>query len=248
MGLFDAPAPLFTWLDTQMGNVAPPEVRIVVWGIVGGVVSMLIYRAISAQDRVARAKVELAEARRELDSYDGEFTGAWPLMKRQLGLALAQVGRVGWPAVIASLPLLCLLVWASTAFGYRYPPAGTTPDIETRPGGYQAQWNDPGVADAAHSSNGSPRIVVRDNSQGVVVDIALVEPVPVLHKRKWWNTLIANPAGYLPEEGSLNRVHVALPRKEYLPFGFDWMRGWETAFFGPLLAASIALKILIRIE
>lgn len=248
MGLFDAPAPLFTWLDSQMGNVAPPGVRIVVWGIVGGVVSMLIYRAISAQDRVARAKVELADARRELDSYDGEFAGAWPLMKRQLGLALAQVGRVGWPAVIASLPLLCLLVWASNAFGYHYPPAGTTPDIETRPAGYQAQWNDSRAADAARSSNRPPRVVVRDNSQQVVVDIALVEPVPVIHKRKWWNTLIANPAGYLPQEGGLNSIHVAMPRKEYLPFGFGWMRGWETAFFGPLLAASIALKILIRIE
>lgn len=248
MGLFDAPAPLFNWLDTQMGNVAPPEVRIAVWGIAGGVVSMLIYRAISAQDRVARAKLELAEARRDLDSYDGEFTGAWPLMKRLLGLALAQVGRVGWPAVIASLPLLCLLAWASTAFGYRYPPAGTNPDIETRPAGYQAQWHDPGSADAARASIRSPRIVVRDNSLGVIVDVALVEPVPVLHKRKWWNTLIANPAGYLPQEGSLNSIHVALPRREYLPFGFDWMRGWETAFFAPLLLASIALKILIRIE
>lgn len=245
MGIFDAPAPLLEWLDSQMGSVVPAGIRIVLWGVLGGLVSMLVYRAISAQERVARAKLELAEARRDLDSYDGELSGAWPLMKRLLGLAFAQVGRVGWAAFIASLPLLCMLVWISTAFGYRYPDDGTVPDIETRPAGYQAVWNEPGETDADDSS---PRIVVRDDTRSVVVDIALAEPVPVLHKRKWWNILIANPAGYLPQEGALNSINISLPRKEYLPFGFNWMRGWETAFFIPLLAASIALKVLIRIE
>lgn len=246
MGILDVPAPLFGWLDAQLSSVAPSGLRVVVWGIVGGVVSMLIYRAISAQDRVARAKLEIAQARRELNAYDGEFTAAWPLMRRMLGLSFAQVGRVGWPAVVASLPLLCLLVWVSTAFGYRYPEDDATPDIETVPPGYEAVWNRAGTS--AGSRDNPPHIVVRDDAKRPVLDLVLVEPVPVIHKRQWWNTLVANPAGYLPRESSLSSIRISLPRQEFLPYGSDWMRGWETAFFVPLLAASIALKVLIRIE
>ena len=209
---------------------------------------MLIYRAISAQDSVARTKLEIAEARRELNSYDGELGGAWPLMRRLLGLSFTQVGRVGWPALVASLPLLCLLVWVSTAFGYRYPENGAIPVIKTVPPGYEAEWNRAEAGDSAGSRGEPPYIVIRDNADRTVVDVVLTEPVRVIHKRQWWNTLVANPAGYLPREGRLSSIEISLPRQEFLPFGSDWMRGWETAFFAPLLAASIALKVLIRIE
>lgn len=247
MGLLDAPAPLFQWIDTQLGLVAPAGLRLALWGIAGGVVSMLIYRFISEQERVARAKTEIEQARRELDAYDGELAGAWPLMKRLLGLAVAQVGRVGWPAIVASLPLLCLLTWLSTAYGHRFPDSGAIPDIEVRPPVFEAEWS-PASPAVAGMSGQPPRVLIRDATSSMVADIVLAEPVPVVHKRQWWNSLVSNPAGYLPQDIDLNRVQVALPRREFLPFGSDWMRGWEVVFFGPLLAASIALKILIRIE
>lgn len=248
MGLLDAPAPLFDWIDIRMGGVMLPGVRVAVWGIAGGLMSMLIYRAISAQERVARAKVEMARARRDLDAYDGEFTGAWPLMRRLLGLALTQVARVGGPAVVASLPLLCLLAWISTAYGYRFPEAGRAPVMDTRPPGYNAEWIQRESDDPRAAQGNPPRIVVRDNAERVVADIAMLEPVPLVHKRRWWNALLANPVGYLPHDGALRSVHLSLPRRELLAFGPQWIRGWEMTFFVPLLAASITLKILIRIE
>jgi hypothetical protein len=242
MGVFDIPTPVFEWLDAHMGLIMPAGMRLALWGVAGALVSMLLYRAISAQERVARGKVELAEARRTLDAYEGEFAGALPLMRRLLRVAVAQVGRVGWPALLASLPLLSLLLWMGTAYGYRYPGHGEQPDIQTVPSRLQASWLDP-VGPAA-----APHVVIVDDSDRILTDIPLVEPVPMVHKRQWWNALFGNPAGYLPPQSPVDRVDIELPRKHYLLVGPGWMRGWETVFLVPLLATSVALKVLVRIE
>jgi hypothetical protein len=242
MGLLDAPTPAFGWLDAQMGLVMSPGSRLVLWGVLGGAVSMLLYRLISPQARVARGKAELAEARRSLDAYEGELPGARRLIGRLLTVALAQVGRVGWPALVASLPALCLIVWADTVYGHQYPARGEVPRIETSPGALRTQWVEPGPEAPV------PRIVVADRSQRVLAEVPLARPVPIVHKRHWWNVFIGNPAGYPARDGTVDRVAVSLPRREYLPIGPEWLRGWETAFFVPLLAASITLKALARIE
>ncbi|HSH42852.1 MAG TPA: hypothetical protein VK973_12080 [Arenicellales bacterium] len=242
MGILDAPAPLLAWIDAQLAGLAPPAARIAAWGVLGGVVSMLAYRALSPQERIARGKSAIAVARRELDVYDGDFAGAWPLIRRLLGLSLAQVARSGWPAVVASLPLLCLLVWLSNAYGHRFPAAGAAPEIHTQPPRYQTQWR--------QSDHGGepPRIAVLDGNGRMVAKVALEKPVAVVHKRRWWNALVASPADYLPADGALDSLRIELPRREYLPFGYDWLRGWETVFFAFLLATSIAMKVGLRIE
>jgi hypothetical protein len=121
MGLFDAPAPLFAWLDVHMGEWVPPVFRLVIWGAVFGAISMLLYRGLSAQDRIERDKRELKAARKALNAFDGEMEEAWPLMRRVVRLSLRQVGRVGWPAIVASLPLVFVLCWADGSFRHAYP-------------------------------------------------------------------------------------------------------------------------------
>lgn len=119
MELLDLPASVLTWIDRQAAVVFPPVVRLVLWGVAGAVVSMSLYRVLSPQDRIARCKLDIRQARRDLDRFDGEFTEAIPLIKRLLKLSLRQVGRVGWPAMAASLPLLVLLVWLNTEYGHK---------------------------------------------------------------------------------------------------------------------------------
>jgi hypothetical protein len=72
--------------------------------------------------------------------------------------------------------------------------------------------------------------------------------VPVVHKRAWWNLLLANPAGYVPDEALVSRVELALPGRRYLAIGPDWLRGWEAAFLVPLVIASLLLKLVFRIH
>lgn len=242
MGLFDVPAPVFAWLDTQAATILSAPFRLVIWGAIGGLVSMGLYRLLSSQRRIAEGKRALADARQRLDGFDGEFADAMPLIKHLLGTAFAQVGRVSAPAIAASLPLLALIAWLTTAYGYAYPTPGVTPTIHLAPQQLQAEWVEP------ESSQQAPRVVVNDTQRGTVAEVILPEPVPMVHKRRWWNTLFGNPAGYIDDDAAVERIHIELPAREYLTVGPDWLHGWELPFFLSLLVASVALKVIARIE
>lgn len=234
MGLFDLPAPLFLWVDGQLGSSA--LLRLLIWGAVGGAASMLLYLLLSPQRTIANGKRELQMAHRALDAHNGSFEEAQPLLRRLLWLALRQVGRTGGPALLASLPVICLLAWLSNSYGYSYPAVAETPRLQTEPAALVAEWlegDPPGVA----FDVGERRVAV-----------PLAAPVPLLHKQRWWNLLIGNPAGYLPDEAAAETIHIGLPQRHYATLGPDWLRGWMTPFFTALLAVSIALKVVIRIE
>lgn len=239
MGLLDLPAPVFAWVDAMIGGGLPPTARLILWGVVGGIVSMALYWALSPQARIERNRTAAAEARRALDAYDGEFAGAMPLIGGMLRLSLKQIGLVFWPALAASLPVLCLIVWVSTAYGNSFPPPDAAVDVRTTPAELQGRW--------VGGAEPPPRIVVADGSGRTVEEFALQAPVGTLHKRVWWNALIGNPAGYLPAEGPVERVEIDLPQREYLPFGPTWLRGWEAMFFVVLVASSVAVKLGFRI-
>ncbi len=247
MGIFDLPAPLFAWVDTLEAPLLPPLGRLVVWGILGALLSMSLYRFLSPQQRIARGKREIVESRQRLYACDGEFADAWPLMRNMLAVALRQVGRITLPAVVASVPLISLLTWLSTHYGYAYPPPGEAPRIEVVPPALQAEWvGKPRPEQPAAPS--APHIVVTDADKKMLTTVALNAPVPTLHKQQWWNLFLGNPAGYLPDDTPVQRINVDLPEKEFLHFGPNWIRGWEFSFFVSLLIVSIAMKVLIRIE
>jgi hypothetical protein len=246
MGVFDVPAPLFAWADSFMGQFAPPTVRLIIWGIIGAAVSMGLYWLISPQAKIKRNQARTLEARRALDAYEGDFTGAWPQMRRMLALSLKQVGIVFIPAVVASLPILCLLVWMSTAYGYGYPPAGAQPEIRTYPRKLPARWVAVRPADA--SGPKTPHIQLLNRREQVIRNIPLPVPVPAVHKRQWWNVLFGNPVGYLPDEAQVDWIEIDLPSQQFLPIGPAWMRGWEFLFLTVLLISSIVIKVVFKIK
>jgi hypothetical protein len=240
VGLLDLPAPLFVWLDGSLSGFASPTLRLVIWGVIGAVLSMGAYWLLSPQKRIAQAKADALAARRALDAYDGEFAGAWPLISSLLGAAMRQLGLVTGPALLASLPVLALLVWLSTAYGYAFP-SDSEISVHALPvtSALRAQ---------AVQAQAGHELVVRDSAGSVVERIALSAPVPTIHKRQWWNALIANPIGYLPDTSPLESIELALPQKEYLTVGPAWLRAWYVVFLGVLLAVSLAIKVAARIE
>jgi hypothetical protein len=156
-------------------------------------------------------------------------------------LSFSQLGLVTWPALVASLPALCLIVWLSTAYSYGFPQPGEAVAAHTFPERASAELVQP-------FEPGPGRIRVADADGQLIDELDLPAPVGSLHKRVWWNALIGNPAGYLPADWPIERIEVELPRKEYLTFGPDWARSWQALFFGVLLAASLAIKLAFRIE
>jgi hypothetical protein len=247
MGLLDLPAPAFAGLDSLLSGLAPPTLRLAIWGVIAAVLSMGAYWLLSPQTRIAQAKADALAARRELDAYDGEFAEAWPLMGRVLRTALRQLGLVTSPAVLGSLPVLALLAWLSTTYGHTFPTAGTEIPVRTVPAATDARVQ--AVQEQAdRAARADRQVLVLDDAGNVVERFLLSAPVPTIHKRQWWNALIGNPIGYLPDSSPLEWIELGLPQQEYLPLGPSWLRAWYVVFFGVLLAASLAIKVAARIE
>jgi hypothetical protein len=245
VGLLDLPAPLFAGLDTLLSGLAPPTLRLALWGVIAAALSMGAYWLLSPQTRIAQAKADALAARRALDAYDGELTAAWPLMGRVLRTALRQLGLVTSPAVLGSLPVLALLAWLSTTYGHSFPADGAVVPVRTTPQAGAAQVQ---RVQTDASAQAGHEVLVLDEAGNVVERFLLSAPVPAIHKRQWWNALIGNPLGYLPDSSRLEWIELGLPQREYLPLGPSWLRAWYVVFFGVLLAASIAIKVAARIE
>ena len=242
MGLFDLPAPLFALLDSGLAVVIPPLARLVLWAVLAAVLSMGAYWLLSPQRRIAAAKAEATAARHALDAHEGEFGDAWPLMKRMLKASFRQLGLVTLPAVLASLPVLFLLAWISTAYGYGFPDASGTVELRAVPDGYRAELAPGTGEDAAHD------VVVLDQAGETALRVPLRVPVTTIHEYQWWNTLFGNPAGYLPEAAPVQRIELDLPEQRYLPFGPAWLGAWYTVFFTCLVIASMVIKVVWRID
>ncbi|MBA4096317.1 MAG: hypothetical protein C0484_06040 [Rhodospirillum sp.] len=235
MGLLDLPAPLFDFVDGSMLGALPPLVRLVLWAIAGAAVSLTLYRWLSPQRRIAAAKAAALDARRRLNAHDGDLESALPLMRQSMKAALRHVGLVFPGALIASLPVLALLVWLDGAYGYQLPQDRQAPAVSVEPARFSGQWQ-------ADSS-----IAVRDQGGAEVAHLTLAEPITRIEKRQWWHAIVGNPAGYLPEQGPIDSVTIALPERQYLPVGPDWLRSWLAVALTALVIASLLIMRIARI-
>ncbi len=177
---------------------------------------------LSPQKKLAEAEAEALAARRELNAFDGEMDEAWPMISRMFRAAGSRLWLALPPALLASLPIVALIVWLSNDYGYRFPAENVHVPAEAAPARYHAAVTGAGDQDR--------RVLVREPEGEIVSDVPLAAPVPVIEKHRWWNWLIANPTGYLPADAPVERVEVRLPALEVVPFGPSWMRGWEALF------------------
>src|SRR5699024_371258 len=144
MGLLNILSPVFGAIDDTVAPVLPAALRMVLWAAILAVGTMLLYKLLSPQKRIGRAKREAREARRKLNTFDGEFAEAGPLIRNQFVTAFKHIGLVVPGTIIAILPLLCFLVWADNHFGYTLPETGDTPTVTTVPAdvdGVNTHWN-----------------------------------------------------------------------------------------------------------
>jgi hypothetical protein len=235
MGLLDLPAPFFDFIDRSLLGALPPLARLILWAIAGAAISLMLYRLLSPQRRIAEAKSAALSARRRLNAHDGDLESALPLMRQSMKAALRHVGLVFPAALAASVPVLALLVWLEAAYGYQLPQDRQAPAVSVEPATYSGQWQ----------PNGS--IEVRDQGGAEVARLTLAQPITQIGKRQWWNTIIGNPAGYLPEQGPIESVTIALPERQYLPIGPDWLRSWLTVALTALVIASLLIMRIARI-
>jgi len=253
MGLFDLPAPLFGTIDGVLATAIPAVARLVLWGILAGWVSMLVYRFFSNQEKIAVLKARQQQRQKEIAEFDGEFAALLPLISGTLRLGFRQLGLSLGPALLASLPALCIIIWVAGAFGYRMPLAGEELAVHAEPADNGIQWSSPAQARAAENgwsvtwpAEGQTQTLF-DGQQALLV-LPLKHAIPVIHKKRWWNLLMANPLGYLPPDGATDIIHIDLPEQHFLAWGPGWMRGWMFSFFLAFLLSSLAFKRLLRLH
>lgn len=261
-GLLDWPGVVFGWINDVILVVLPEPLGLVFWAVVSGWMTMWVYRRFSNQEKLGELKPKIKAVQNELAGYDGEFSGLKPLIIENFRLSGRQIMLALGPALLAGLPVLFVLVWISNAYGLEMPDPGETVAVEALPAESAATpglWRWRGIegeslSDTPGRSVGwtirwpeeSGTLETADGS--VVAEIPPAAPTPVLHPKKWWNTLIANPAGYLEADSPARVIELDLPKKQHLPFGPMWMRGWEFLYFVVLIIASISFKIYWRVH
>ena len=77
---------------------------------------------------------------------------------------------------------------------------------------------------------------------------AAQSPVPMIAKSGWTDWLFANPAGALKPQSTLRQIGFDIKPQRLLGFGPDWLAGWEALFLTLMVAFSLAIKRVFRIE
>jgi hypothetical protein len=238
MGLFNLPGPFYELIDQAVFAAVPAPWRLVFWAITAAVISLLLYKWLSPQAKIAATKERVAEMRRRMLDHDGDdLASAMPLVRAQLGIAFRHLGLVLPATLIASFPVLTLMIWLDTSYA-RVLPDGAPP-IEVVPPDFEGTWQ---------TDSGVPLIAVRERGGNHIADIPVGKPIPQIEKRHWWNVLLGNPAGYLPDQGPVERVTVHLPERAYLPFGPGWARSWIALFMPVFFITSLLFYRLARIQ
>lgn len=250
MGLLDLPSVVFAALDHALVSLSIPAwLRLILWGSVAGYAGMWIYRRLSPQQRIADVRVALAEVQKQLATYDGEFSGLLPLIRKQFGLAMRQLRMTTGAALLAALPVLLMLPWLSNEFSASNPAPGESIVVCAEPAQAAAQWSWNGsklASDAAGCqqvqwpADGS-NLRLTEKSQPLL-QLPLPAPVGIVHKQHWLNVLIANPAGYLPDQAHTTSIRLDLPFPQFFPWGPGWLRGWEFVYFLTVLIVSLWLR------
>jgi hypothetical protein len=252
--LFGFPSPVFAAIDNVMAAALAPLPRVIVWGGLMAVLTMFLYRLISPQKRLAVLRSASADSRQRLAAFDGELEGLWPLVRESFGLSLRQIATILGPGLVASLPLVACLVWLDSAFGYRPPVpeqpvrvSASPPDeaIQAHPAnalmgddqGWRIRWPESGDEVQLRDGQGAPLVVI-----GGAPTSHLIE------QRQWWNVLVGNPMGYLPESSRINRLEFGFELRYLHDAGPRWLRSWAAPFFISMIALSILIKVVFRIE
>ncbi len=254
MGLFDLPAPLFAAIDSVLALLLPVFVRLTVWGVLAGLLTMLLYRRFSNQTRIAELKTQQKLQQKLMAEFEGEFNELMPLIGSTLALGFRQLRLALGPALLASIPILFLVIWVAGEFAFQSPTAGDIIDFSAAPVmDDRYYWSPSGGIENGESgwlvtwpeADGSLELTLGEQ---VVLSLPLADNIGVIHKQQWWNILMANPLGYLPDDSNIDQITLGLPAVEALPFGPQWVRGWMFTFFLVFFASSIAFKFILKIE
>ena len=141
MGFFDFPAPLFDFVDGLLAMALPPVLRLAIWGALAGWLSMIVYRSFSDQEKIGALKALQKEQQKNMAEFDGEFSELLPLIRHTLTLGFRQLGLALGPALLATVPVLFIVIWVAGEFGYVTPATGSEVFLSVEPVSSEIHWS-----------------------------------------------------------------------------------------------------------
>lgn len=242
-------------LDHWLARGIPDLVRTCLWGGVSGIAAMALYYLSSNQQSIAALKREARGLRSRMIKEDLDHAEVMKLARSNLATSLRLLGRVLGPSLLASVPVLVMVIWLGIYQTYSLPGDGSGVDVRTLPPAGDLEFSPPdrfnGPRDALRlmAAPDSGPITIRHGADLVYRGDPAHPPVPVLYEKHWWNALIGNPAGYLAPDSGTREVRLGFPRKVLIAKGIPrWAAGWEAPFFVSLLVVALVLKFVFRVE
>ncbi len=235
--------PLFSKIDSAFASFLPPALRIVGWGLLGGVLSLLIYWGLSPQTMIARLKKQSAEFRAGMLNVDAELPEFMSLSMRSTWASLRLCAVVVLPALAAAIPVLVFAAWVSAAMGYMIP-VGAELEASAQdcniPVSILLQSDAPLSADT----------VVSLSAEGIEIysGVPLSPPTPIIYKQRWWHLFVGSNVGYLDSRSTVDAVRLHLPEYEFLGFLPAWGRGWGGLYFVSVFVSALLTKFIFKIH
>jgi hypothetical protein len=253
MGLFDLPAPLFDIIDGALAMAMPAMLRLVIWGILAGWITMVVYRLLSNQEKIGALKVLQKEQQKNIAEFDGEFSELLPMIRDTLALGMRQLGFSLGPALLATVPVVFIVIWVAGEFGHVLPDAKSEVFLSIEPVNSDINWSS--TSEVRVNEGGwivnwplQEQSLTMLEGRQPLLELPLERAIPVIHKKRWWNMLMANPLGYLPKGGKTDVIYIDLPEAVVIRSGPDWVRGWMFSFFMSFLLSSFGFKLLLRLD
>lgn len=247
--------PVLGGIDDLIAIILPLLIRISIWGGIAGALAMGIYSLTSNQTVISHLKSESRRLRKQMLEPDLEHKVFLKLMRRNLKVSFALLGRVIGPGLMSALPVLFIAVWLQIFFSYALPETGDkivvtmSPNysglsITTQAGIFQKEQDTLWIVPSSYSE----QIEVRINGDPIYTGNPFTPPTSSIGKRKWWHVLVSSETGYLADEAPIEELLLALPRKRVLPGVPLWASGWEGPFFLWVLLSSLSIKLIFHIE
>ena len=92
------------------------------------------------------------------------------------------------------------------------------------------------------------KLVLTADGLIIYVGNPFTPPTEVLYKRKWWNSIIENPDGYLDQNSPVDSIGINVVKYKVLKGVPDWASGWEFPYFLSAFAFAIAIKFKFKIQ
>jgi uncharacterized membrane protein (DUF106 family) len=253
MSIANCTFPVLGEVDHFFAELFPPFIRVCIWGIISGSMSIGVYALLSPQKLIREKKSKIAELQRAfLKADDVEFRMVIALSVRNLKQSFSMLGMVLGPTILSLVPNLIILVWINVFYSYEEPIAGTPVSMAAVPASIVLTVIENGVpviksdSGAAWPENGHYVSII--GPDGIeLTRLPHHPPVSAVRKWRWWNILLGNDAGYIPQHSAVEEIHFDLKRWHLLNGFPKWLATWEFPFITSVFAWSVALKLGFRI-